>query len=73
MGVLRHSANVSFGMVMPRCEAVMSAEHGIGIIKLDTLARRADPVKMALLRRVKAAGPERGDEPVGFGLGGTVR
>lgn len=33
----------------------ISAEHGIGIMKRDTLARRADPVKMVLLRRVKAA------------------
>jgi FAD/FMN-containing dehydrogenase len=33
----------------------ISAEHGIGIMKRDTLAKRADPVKMALLRRVKAA------------------
>lgn len=33
----------------------ISAEHGIGIMKRDTLATRADPVKMALLRRVKTA------------------
>ncbi|MGB3457606.1 MAG: FAD-binding oxidoreductase [Litorimonas sp.] len=33
----------------------ISAEHGIGIMKRDTLARRADPVKMDLLRRVKTA------------------
>jgi len=33
----------------------ISAEHGIGIMKRETLAKRADPVKMALLRRVKAA------------------
>ncbi|MGB6231516.1 MAG: FAD-binding oxidoreductase, partial [Litorimonas sp.] len=33
----------------------ISAEHGIGIMKRDTLARRADPVKMDLLRRVKRA------------------
>lgn len=32
----------------------ISAEHGIGIMKRETLAKRADPVKMALLRRVKA-------------------
>ena len=31
----------------------ISAEHGIGIMKRDTLARRADPVKMALMRKVK--------------------
>lgn len=33
----------------------ISAEHGIGIMKRDTLAKRADPVKLTLLRRVKAA------------------
>jgi FAD/FMN-containing dehydrogenase len=33
----------------------ISAEHGIGIMKRETLAKRADPVKMALLRNVKAA------------------
>ena len=33
----------------------ISAEHGIGIMKRDTFAARADPVKMALLRRVKIA------------------
>ena len=33
----------------------ISAEHGIGIMKRNTLASRADPVKMALLRRVKRA------------------
>lgn len=33
----------------------ISAEHGIGIMKRDTLARRADPVKLALMRRVKYA------------------
>lgn len=33
----------------------ISAEHGIGIMKRDTLAQRADPVKMELLRRVKRA------------------
>ncbi|MEM7729891.1 MAG: FAD-binding oxidoreductase [Pseudomonadota bacterium] len=33
----------------------ISAEHGIGIMKRETLARRADPVKMDLLRRVKTA------------------
>lgn len=33
----------------------ISAEHGIGIMKRETLARRADPVKIALLRRVKQA------------------
>lgn len=31
----------------------ISAEHGIGIMKKEDLARRADPVKMALLRSIK--------------------
>ncbi len=33
----------------------ISAEHGIGVMKRDTLARRADPGKMTLLRAVKTA------------------
>ena len=33
----------------------ISAEHGIGIMKKDTLAARADPAKMTLLRAVKQA------------------
>ncbi len=33
----------------------ISAEHGIGVMKRDTLARRADPGKMSLLRAVKSA------------------
>lgn len=33
----------------------ISAEHGIGRLKVEELARTADPVKMALLRRVKTA------------------
>ena len=31
----------------------ISAEHGIGIMKRETLAKRADPAKMVLLRAVK--------------------
>lgn len=33
----------------------ISAEHGIGIMKRETLARRADPVKMEMMRTLKAA------------------
>jgi len=33
----------------------ISAEHGIGIMKKDDLARRADPVKLALLKTIKTA------------------
>lgn len=33
----------------------ISAEHGIGIMKRETLAKRADPGKMTLLRAVKSA------------------
>lgn len=33
----------------------ISAEHGIGIQKKDELSRRADPVKLALMRKVKSA------------------
>ena len=33
----------------------ISAEHGIGIMKKDDLARRADPVKLSLLKAVKNA------------------
>lgn len=31
----------------------ISAEHGIGILKKDELARRADPVKLGLMRNIK--------------------
>ena len=33
----------------------ISAEHGIGIMKKDDLARRADPVKLAMMRAIKMA------------------
>ena len=33
----------------------ISAEHGIGVMKRDTLARRADPVKLEMMRAVKRA------------------
>ena len=33
----------------------ISAEHGIGIMKRDDLARRADPSKLELMRRIKRA------------------
>jgi len=33
----------------------ISAEHGIGTMKKDDLARRADPVKLAMLKTIKAA------------------
>lgn len=33
----------------------ISAEHGIGIMKKDDLARRADPVKLALMKSIKTA------------------
>ena len=33
----------------------ISAEHGIGIMKKDDLARRADPVKLAMLKSIKQA------------------
>jgi len=33
----------------------ISAEHGIGIMKRDDLATRADPVKLALMRKLKSA------------------
>ena len=32
----------------------ISAEHGIGIMKRDELAERADPTKMALMRAIKS-------------------
>lgn len=40
------------------CDALggsISAEHGIGIMKRDDLARRADPTKIALLKSIKQA------------------
>ena len=33
----------------------ISAEHGIGIMKRDDLQKRADPAKLALMRRIKTA------------------
>ena len=33
----------------------ISAEHGIGIMKRDELAKRADPVKLAILKSIKQA------------------
>jgi len=33
----------------------ISAEHGIGIMKKDELARRADPVKITLMKTIKSA------------------
>ena len=33
----------------------ISAEHGIGIMKKDDLARRADPVKLSMMRTLKTA------------------
>ena len=33
----------------------ISAEHGIGVMKRDDLAARADPVKLAMMRRIKDA------------------
>ena len=33
----------------------ISAEHGIGIMKKDDLAKRADPVKLAMLKSIKQA------------------
>ncbi len=41
--------------IVDRFGGSISAEHGIGIMKRETLARRADPGKMALLRAVKNA------------------
>ena len=41
-------------LVLDLCGSI-SAEHGIGRLKVEELARTADPVKMALLRRVKTA------------------
>jgi len=33
----------------------ISAEHGIGIMKKEDLAKRADPVKLAMLKSIKQA------------------
>ncbi len=33
----------------------ISAEHGIGIMKKQDLARRADPVKLSMMRSIKTA------------------
>jgi len=36
-------------------EGSISAEHGIGTMKKADLAKRADPVKLAMLKRIKTA------------------
>ena len=41
--------------IVGQFDGSISAEHGIGVMKRDTLARRADPGKMTLLRAVKSA------------------
>ena len=41
--------------IVGRFDGSISAEHGIGIMKRETLARRADAGKMSLLRAVKSA------------------
>lgn len=41
--------------IVDQFDGSISAEHGIGVMKRETLARRADPGKMTLLRAVKSA------------------
>ena len=41
--------------IVEELDGSISAEHGIGIMKRDDLAQRADPVKLKLLRAVKTA------------------
>ncbi len=41
--------------VVEDCGGSISAEHGIGVMKKGDLARRADPVKLSLLKTVKNA------------------
>jgi D-lactate dehydrogenase (cytochrome) len=47
-------SNIVFDVV-ERFGGSISAEHGIGIMKRDDLARRASPVKLSLLKAVKNA------------------
>ena len=41
--------------IVERMDGSIAAEHGIGLIKRDELARTADPVGLDLMRRLKAA------------------
>ena len=41
--------------IVDRFDGSISAEHGIGIMKKADLAKRADPVKLAMLKSVKQA------------------
>jgi len=41
--------------IVDQFEGSISAEHGIGIMKKEDLARRADPVKLAMLKSIKQA------------------
>jgi FAD/FMN-containing dehydrogenase len=40
--------------IVERMDGSIAAEHGIGLIKRDELARTADPVGLDLMRRLKA-------------------
>ena len=41
--------------IVERMDGSIAAEHGVGLIKRDELARTADPVGLDLMRRLKAA------------------
>ena len=41
--------------IVARMDGSIAAEHGVGLIKRDELARTADPVGLDLMRRLKAA------------------
>lgn len=47
-------------LVVERFDGSISAEHGIGRLKVGELARSADPAKMAMMRAIKSALDPRG-------------
>ncbi|MBZ4023354.1 hydroxyacid dehydrogenase [Rhodobacter sp. TJ_12] len=47
-------------LVVERFDGSISAEHGIGRLKVDALARTADPAKLRMMRAVKSALDPRG-------------
>ena len=49
--------------IVARFGGSYSAEHGVGQLKRDLLARTKDPAALAVMRQIKAAlDPERGDK-----------
>ena len=55
-----HAINTLVYDAVERCGGSISAEHGIGALKRDELARRKSPVALSLMRAIKGALDPRG-------------